>query len=1546
MFSADAEMRNFGRVVSQKKGTLDPNGLNPNGFLESRPVPDFLKKKNKTLGPVRESTSAGNEKPPTKLSKLGGTRRQPAEEVPTHFGSEEVDFNNIRKSWKPRTQLLEESARRRRARANCQPPSRRAFPGPIRQSLLPPDGAVTQYMLATDPHNKRMADTFNLLAEEEERREDEKAMRMAARKKKGGPGEDFESLMLALSSDGSVGSASFASRRSSSTLHEEVEDEETRLRREAAEAQLKKQQLLQDPEYLKLDESELPIEIFDSLEYQNERDKTPQEWLASKSEASVPYFLEGKWRWRRCRVLAYDAQTAKFTVQFLPQGRVKDVKRLNLQFDREDKVLWEKRRQFAYEEREKTKSYLRFDHFVANQPNESVRAVQKAWLRGIHERVADGLPPNAPFPDQHTRAGVMLRKLTADAIQDYTRVMKKAVLHYQLLHDHAVAERYNQLHLPPVPPKLPPPRKGKVKVCNPDGDQMPADQFEYHLKRVQEIHYSNYTEVLATFMWLYSTWDRLFAAARFMDLKFSDESGSLQLPCRILEFQAHQSKACSTLERRLTEEWRRNFMEQLQDNLQGVYDVLQGNLSAYTGSPLFKLLKHLELRMGSQLRSLLDASLVDWEDFVEQFTEQEWSPQAAEEPSHFIVTGRTSLFEMSLLVDADTMSLELEPSPDEVERTFLKPITDMIKSLETFMTVDSELMSLLKLDSRRIFDPSDKMVFGKIKETERHIKMRLEQAFQGPRALMEAYEGYTQWLLQDPDELVESFFGQDPPPEIEELVVKVREFHVAALEVQRLTFDCELFSLCRLDTTGAKHSISEKLFELRNALISRVISDCRNQSYSIIAQYEAILQRVAERPNNEQELASLREFIISSKAKVAELVGMVSSMHQTLASIEEFLVPLDQEDLNLMYHPMEFPIKVDQACKQTEEALEIVKMTMMDKLMIEKGRFDELLETFEMELKRAKALSNYDQMESNTDEVTRLQNNILEAKKKAEDFNMREKVFGFTPTEYATLNSVETELEPFYKLWNMISEFHASQKEWLFGPFQDLKAAEIDSNVTDWWKTSYKLSRTLEEHTPGAAACAARLREETTIFKEHLPVIRNLASKALKPRHWISLSDKMGVSIEVDEDLTLQGLLDMKAADFIEEIQEICVAAEKEFGLENNLQAMKEEWNSIEFEVKPYKDTYLVGGIDEIISLLDDHIVKTQTMRGSPFIKAIEEDAKKWEHKLKYAQGLLDQWIKCQRTWMYLEPIFSSEDIMRQLPTEARRFQAVDQLWKKTLAETQQDARFLVQAEQEKKLLDKFTAANQKLDEIQKGLNDYLEVKRLYFPRFFFLSNDELLEILSQTKEPKAVQRHLGKAFEGINKVKFEADLKISEMISAQGEVVKLDGFIDPESSGNKGNVERWLLELEAMQWQSVKTQTESALASYVTKARTLWSLDWPAQVVLAVSQIYWTQEIINVITKGEADGLKKELEKETSQLMDIVQLVRGKLNKLQRSTLGALVVIDIHAKEVVSKLIEGRVTSSLDFLWMRELRYYWEVAWKDGQAVKKGQKNCCVSNC
>ena len=76
--------------------------------------------------------------------------------------------------------------------------------------------------------------------------------------------------------------------------------------------------------------------------------------------------------------------------------------------------------------------------------------------------------------------------------------------------------------------------------------------------------------------------------------------------------------------------------------------------------------------------------------------------------------------------------------------------------------------------------------------------------------------------------------------------------------------------------------------------------------------------------------------------------------------------------------------------------------------------------------------------------------------------------------------------------------------------------------------------------------------------------------------------------------------------------------------------------------------------------MLDDHILKAQTMHSSAYIKPFEEEMKEWEDKLISMQDILDAWLRCQESWLYLEPIFNSEDIMKQMPVEGRKFNKVN----------------------------------------------------------------------------------------------------------------------------------------------------------------------------------------------------------------------------------------------------------------------------------------------
>ena len=95
-------------------------------------------------------------------------------------------------------------------------------------------------------------------------------------------------------------------------------------------------------------------------------------------------------------------------------------------------------------------------------------------------------------------------------------------------------------------------------------------------------------------------------------------------------------------------------------------------------------------------------------------------------------------------------------------------------------------------------------------------------------------------------------------------------------------------------------------------------------------------------------------------------------------------------------------------------------------------------------------------------------------------------------------------------------------------------------------------------------------------------------------------------------------------------------------------------------------------------------------------------------------------------------------------------------------------------------------------------------------------------------------------------------------------------------------------------------------------------------QVVLCVSQIYWTLEVHEAIREGPK-GLLDYHKKLQSQMGDIVQLVRGKLSKGARTTMGALVTIDVHARDIVEEMAQKGVHTENDFEWLAQLRYYWE---------------------
>ncbi|GAX77074.1 hypothetical protein CEUSTIGMA_g4520.t1 [Chlamydomonas eustigma] len=518
--------------------------------------------------------------------------------------------------------------------------------------------------------------------------------------------------------------------------------------------------------------------------------------------------------------------------------------------------------------------------------------------------------------------------------------------------------------------------------------------------------------------------------------------------------------------------------------------------------------------------------------------------------------------------------------------------------------------------------------------------------------------------------------------------------------------------------------------------------------------------------------------------------------------------------------------------------------------------------------------------------------------------------------DYGNLLHVRREFERRKAAWVTLSEWLGLTESWLSSPCVSIKSEEVQSTTDEYFKKVYKMIKIYRDDM-----VVAKAKDMIEDFKLLLPLISEACNPALQEHHWKQVFKVLEIEVEDHQEVTLENLLHWGAMEKLEAISMVSTTASKEYSLRNALTKMKGEWQDKEFYCLPYKETKtsVVGQTEEIQMLLDDQLMKVQAMNASPFVKAFKQDTVQWEKTLTVLQELLDEWILCQSTWMYLEPIFSSPDIVKQMPEEGEKFQAVDGTFRSLMEEAIENPACIPMASDIERI-NAIKEANRLLEEVQRGLAAYLEKKRLYFPRFFFLSNDEMLEILSETKDPTRVQPHLRKCFEGIHRLVFSGPI-VTAITSAESELVPLKVVVNTAQA--KGSVERWLLEVEDRMFEAVHDVTSQGVAAYLSKPRHEWMLDWPGMVVLVVAGIFWTRGTEEALTKRK---VKEYAEKCNDDLMKVVDAVRGELTSLQRATLGALVVMDVHSRDVVTQLVADQVASSSDFEWQAQLRTYWDV--------------------
>ena len=474
------------------------------------------------------------------------------------------------------------------------------------------------------------------------------------------------------------------------------------------------------------------------------------------------------------------------------------------------------------------------------------------------------------------------------------------------------------------------------------------------------------------------------------------------------------------------------------------------------------------------------------------------------------------------------------------------------------------------------------------------------------------------------------------------------------------------------------------------------------------------------------------------------------------------------------------------------------------------------------------------------------------------------------------------------------------------------------------------------------------LQESVQEFKMSMPVILDLGNPNLKSRHWGQIFEAIGFPRNPESSFNLEDLQShgIFRSEFADTVSDISGTASGESSLLAAMHDVEKSWKEadpendlpggLQFNLDPHstqRGVWILKDLEEINQTLEDNMVSLQTMLGSRYIFMLKDLVEGWYKKLSLLSDTLDEWQVVQKSWMYLETIFSAEDIQKQLPAESKKFQMVNKTFKQLMRRTFKYPLCIEAVSRGRATLEALQKANERLEDIQRCLEEYLETKRSAFPRFYFLSNDELLEILSQTRDPQAVQPHMSKCFDAVKKLKFgdemdpETRVEMYGMISTgKGEYVE---FSEPCRA--VGSVEYWMLGIEKMMRRTMYDIGVKALNNYPTESpveRGDWLFGYPAMTILVVDQVYWSraaEQAFKDYAAGDSQAVKKFYDFVLAQIEYMVMLVRGDLNKLQRTMLGALLTIDVHGREVVKSMLSKNVTQASDFEWNRQLRYYWD---------------------
>lgn len=719
----------------------------------------------------------------------------------------------------------------------------------------------------------------------------------------------------------------------------------------------------------------------------------------------------------------------------------------------------------------------------------------------------------------------------------------------------------------------------------------------------------------------------------------------------------------------------------------------------------------------------------------------------------------------------------------------------------------------------------------------------------------------------------------------------------------------------KIDAKPFKSAVDDQMSALHDALVISLKASLSNELNEIEDFLDNSMEMLLAQPNSIEEIGNAK----AEWKRIAEFKGEMKILHKRCEEKRKLLMSVADGSIDI------------EEVRQRLAALP----DRMDTFNVAMKSFDDMVNAQKDKL-REKVLGSIADCENKTsilsdqwdakkpqqpEEWTR--ENVAAVFEELQDWQQQlEEIDGMAETlrrncvhfemdtpEFAELDALKDKIAEHTKMWKVLSKYNAAldvfgEQDWI--TFRSQLYLLLDF-VADWPK---KLKK--EEPTEITQYVA----EQIELLGKCIPILKNCKGDIpFTDAHWGELFRKLGIPKSVRLATLTAGHFFAVLDNVVKNdrfCRELTTRATAEVRLEEAMAELRDWCMTQEFTLLEHVElgrlTMVITDWKPLLTNLGDNQSLLGSLKDSSYFKPFAAEAGVFEKNFENLNTWLGIMIQIQRKWLYLEPIF----MRGALPQEQARFRRVDDEFTEIQGKIAEDPHVINLCDENihVDLGGRLEMCLDQLDRCQKALSDYLEQKRGMMPRFYFIGDDDLLEILGQAQNPAVIQQHLKKLFQGVQKVGFNEDqTAITSILSSAKEEVQL---LEPVMLSEQ--VEQWLTEVVKQMKNSLKVSTEECLAEDdPDKAK------FSSQVLCLTEQVHFTNRCEEHLKNGTLapylDVLRGTLKVYTS--MDLVG------TPLLRKKVMSLLIDLMHLIDVVDLLIRERTSDLDDWMWTKQLRFY-----------------------